>query len=551
MDKLDFEAGSKIAQAIDKYVVNVAKQTFESVPNNKTKYGKVVSSVAGVFVVEIDRAIYTNVLALRNVGTIYNGEIVICLIPNNQFSNIIIIGVADGSLLAGGGTGGPINIGNVITNTISSDKNADVKVSNRYDEEKEITYTDFEFDIPQGKQGIQGETGPQGETGNGISNIVKTSTVGLVDTYTINYTNKNTDTFYITNGRGISNIVKTSTVGLVDTYTINYNDNTTSTYMVTNGKIGEQGPQGEKGDTGATPNITTTAITLPEGSQATATISGTAENPLITFGIPKGEHGDSGILYDTTGQNTDGAMTQKATTDALNQFVTIYDWNTKSGTFTTAEGALLFSNSNAYILAKQPTDEGHSQHLFCLVGISANVRYYLCESSAGSSFNNISNACYKVTWNMLGNTYSWTLEENSLYDVFVPLNRKIADYPLSSDISTADLISKLLTGEINFGDKIVDKELVDGYGYIRYASGLLLQWGGNAVNANTSVVVNFFRPFAATWAYRVFVQDTSHWHANDWQGLQKAQHSNTISFIQYNGYDSTVNFDWLAIGLVG
>lgn len=37
-------------------------------------------------------------------------------------------------------------------------------------------------------------------------------------------------------GRGISSVSKTSTSGLVDTYTISYTNNTTSTYTVTNGK---------------------------------------------------------------------------------------------------------------------------------------------------------------------------------------------------------------------------------------------------------------------------------------------------------------------------
>lgn len=51
--------------------------------------------------------------------------------------------------------------------------------------------------------GPQGEIGPQGETGatgNGIASIAKTSTSGLVDTYTITYTNGTTTTFQITNG---------------------------------------------------------------------------------------------------------------------------------------------------------------------------------------------------------------------------------------------------------------------------------------------------------------------------------------------------------------
>ena len=57
------------------------------------------------------------------------------------------------------------------------------------------------------------------------------------------------------------------------------------------GPQGEQGIQGPQGATGATPNISVTATTLPAGSEATATRSGTNENPLFTFGIPQGEAG--------------------------------------------------------------------------------------------------------------------------------------------------------------------------------------------------------------------------------------------------------------------
>lgn len=42
-----------------------------------------------------------------------------------------------------------------------------------------------------------------------------------------------------TPGRGIQKIEKTNTEGLVDTYTITYTDGTTSTFTVTNGKDGE------------------------------------------------------------------------------------------------------------------------------------------------------------------------------------------------------------------------------------------------------------------------------------------------------------------------
>lgn len=76
--------------------------------------------------------------------------------------------------------------------------------------------------------------------GKGISSISKTSTSGLVDTYTITYSDGATTTFTVSNGRGINTISKTSTSGLVDTYTIEYNDNTTTTFTVTNGKTAYQ-----------------------------------------------------------------------------------------------------------------------------------------------------------------------------------------------------------------------------------------------------------------------------------------------------------------------
>lgn len=57
---------------------------------------------------------------------------------------------------------------------------------------------------PQGPQGDDGPTGPQGPTGptgNGIVSITKTGTSGLVDTYTITFTDGTTTTFTVTNGQ--------------------------------------------------------------------------------------------------------------------------------------------------------------------------------------------------------------------------------------------------------------------------------------------------------------------------------------------------------------
>lgn len=78
----------------------------------------------------------------------------------------------------------------------------------------------------------------KGEAGNDIENIEKTSTSGLVDTYTITLTDGTTETFDVTNGNYIVSIDKTGTEDLIDTYTITMADGSTSTFTVTNGTNG-------------------------------------------------------------------------------------------------------------------------------------------------------------------------------------------------------------------------------------------------------------------------------------------------------------------------
>ena len=82
---------------------------------------------------------------------------------------------------------------------------------------------------PQGEQGVQGtkvETGPQGATGNGVASIVKTGTIGLVDTYTVIFTDAKTTTFDVSNGLDgqkvdhVSKTVGTGAAGTVDVYTV-------------------------------------------------------------------------------------------------------------------------------------------------------------------------------------------------------------------------------------------------------------------------------------------------------------------------------------------
>lgn len=76
--------------------------------------------------------------------------------------------------------------------------------------------------------------------GKGVTQIVKTGTSGLVDTYRIDYSDGTYTTFTVVNGKSINTISKTSTSGLIDTYTITYNVGEPTTFTVTNGKTAYQ-----------------------------------------------------------------------------------------------------------------------------------------------------------------------------------------------------------------------------------------------------------------------------------------------------------------------
>lgn len=61
------------------------------------------------------------------------------------------------------------------------------------------------------------------------------------------------------------------------------------------GEPGSPGAKGDKGDPGVTPNLTIgTVTTLEAGQNATASMGGTAESPVLNLGIPKGAKGEPG-----------------------------------------------------------------------------------------------------------------------------------------------------------------------------------------------------------------------------------------------------------------
>lgn len=147
------------------------------------------------------------------------------------------------------------------------------------------------FGIPVGATGATGATG---ETGVGIASTVLNADYTLTITLTdgTSYTTPSirgasgADGADGSDGNGIASAVLNADY----TLTLTFTDGTTYT---TPSIRGAQGETGQTGATGATPSFSIgTVTTLEPTESATATITGTPENPVLNLGIPQGEQGE-------------------------------------------------------------------------------------------------------------------------------------------------------------------------------------------------------------------------------------------------------------------
>jgi len=110
------------------------------------------------------------------------------------------------------------------------------------------------------------------------------------------------------------------------------------------GSTGAIGATGPAGATGPTPVISATAATLPVGSTATATVSGSAVAPLVSFGIPTGATGATGSTGATgpTGITTTSSAPSDhsvlwADTSTTNAQVAVFDGGTPATQLTSVK----------------------------------------------------------------------------------------------------------------------------------------------------------------------------------------------------------------------
>lgn len=191
---------------------------------------------------------------------------------------------------------------------------ASIEKTNSYGlaDEYTIYYTDNTTSVfvvyngADGAQGIQGYPGVDGHT--------PTIEIGATGTWIID----GADTGVTAtgprgqDGRSIISIDKTNSDGLIDTYTITYSDDTTSTFIVVNGEQGPQGIQGMPGSSGHTPVINIDATTgnwVVDGVDTGIAAQGPAGQNGLTPHI--GQNGNWWIGETDTGVSAQGSQGQQ------------------------------------------------------------------------------------------------------------------------------------------------------------------------------------------------------------------------------------------------
>lgn len=174
--------------------------------------------------------------------------------------------------------------------------------------------------LSNGFKGEKGDKGDKGDTGRGISSVSKTSTSGLVDTYTITYTDGTKTTYNVSNGAkgdkgdpfAVAKVYSSVSamnsgyssdgvaVGgfvVIDTGNVSDEENArlyvkgTSSYTYLtdlSGAQGMKGEKGDKGDTGGKGDTGATGATGADGQRGTGVLKVTTpptNYSTITAGV--------------------------------------------------------------------------------------------------------------------------------------------------------------------------------------------------------------------------------------------------------------------------
>lgn len=181
--------------------------TFNNLPSNPINYqiiAQIVVSDSGVvefsFVVQETQDLVQDELFKTASGNgTYQVEIARFVLGSDGISEF----KRTVKSIVGGSSGGDrIHVGTIETVELSPDSEPYVYITERYEPDDKIWYTDFRFGIPQGQQGLQGETGTIGLVHNDVYNVMFDNPPQRLKAYTDHVNNFNRtpvvgDTFYI------------------------------------------------------------------------------------------------------------------------------------------------------------------------------------------------------------------------------------------------------------------------------------------------------------------------------------------------------------------
>ena len=181
---------------------------------------------------------------------------------------------------------------------------------------------------------------------------------------------------------------------------------------------------GPKGDTGATPQISMSVSTGEAGSEASVSVSGTAENPLISLTIPRGDTGAPGVTKETD--------------------PTVPDWAKQP-------------NKPSYTAQEVGADSAGTA--------SSQISTHNTNTSAHADIRTlISNLTNRL--NTLADSDDTTLDQLSEIVAYIKSNKTLIDAVTTGKVSTSDIVDNLTTNAsgkvLSAAQGVALKAMIDG-----------------------------------------------------------------------------------------